>query len=419
MIEELLKQESTVIQRCAGIVAAIGSKNGIKCISPNRLHSGIYLPLFQTLSQEWLEDVDYSWKDLSDYILESAKEKLESAESLVRGIYSGCLLHLLTERNKEKKEGTDFCFDGEGKRFDYLFSFAKEVDTLHLKNCRGDGIAGYLGSYGGHLNQLLLTSSKGNALANWVGSYGGHAGTVLAGNNQGDWTAGWAGSESGHVDAVLVVGNEGANAAIHAGSNKGHAGTILVANNEGDNAAGEIGSEGGYAGAALILNNRGDFPANNLAAEGTVELAMIVNSIGIGAAGWDRGFGGNIGTIAVAKNQGMYVADVPFHEVPGSMGSRKIRRVILHDVDAVMVAMARRDKGRAAEQYFMDDGAAKKEYHALARRYRINELQQSADANNYAAVIKTIQQIEKGQQPLLFPGWGGAVAAVKRWVGNE
>ncbi len=419
MIEELLKLESTAIRRCAVIIAALGQKKGIKRISPNNLHSAIYLPLFQTLRESWLESVDYSWKDLSDYILESAKEKPEGAESLARGLYSGCLLHILTERNREKKRETAFSFEGEGKNFDYLFSFAQEVDTLHIKNCRGDGIAGYLGSYEGHLDQLLLTGNKGNALANGAGSYGGHAGTVLAGNNQGDWTAGWAGSESGYVDAVLVVGNQGANAAIHAGSYQGHAGTVLVVNNKGDSAAESIGSEKGYAGVVLVLNNRGDFPANNVAAEGTVELMMIVNSIGIGAAGWSLGNGGSIDTIVAAKNEGMAVADVPFNMALSGkgLGSRNIRRLILHDLDAVMLAMAKRYKG-CAEQHIIGDRAAAKEYQALARKYEISELQQFADARDYAAVIRTIQQIKQGQQPLLFPGLGKAVATVKKWVEN-
>jgi len=111
-----------------------------------------------------LKDVDFNANDLKSYIF--AKQGLythETAldETILLGSYTGCLLTLLTRKNKEKGKATNFYINGNGMRFDYLFHCANEIDKLVIHNFRGDCIGNAIAIYGGKANLVAGIDLKG------------------------------------------------------------------------------------------------------------------------------------------------------------------------------------------------------------------------------------------------------------------
>lgn len=99
-----------------------------------------YLEIY-TMLKKLLEHVRYDQKDLETFILTKAGNyDYGDEEGKILGLYTGCLLSLLIERNKKKGEGTRFYINGRGNRFDYLLYCAKEIDELIIENFVGNGI---------------------------------------------------------------------------------------------------------------------------------------------------------------------------------------------------------------------------------------------------------------------------------------
>lgn len=188
-----------------------------------------YLSIYKEL-KERLKEVDYNEEDLKGLIYAKIDNEYDIKQSIALGLYTGSLLQLLTERNRQKGKRTIFYIDGKGSNFNYLFYFAKEVDNLTVENFSGEHICGEIGSYGGNAGVVLLKGIKGDWTGDGIGSDGGSAGVVLLKDIKGDH-AGWGiGSDRGSIGVVLLKDIKGDGAGEKIGSYKGKVGKLYCHN---------------------------------------------------------------------------------------------------------------------------------------------------------------------------------------------
>ena len=108
----------------------------------------------------------YNEKDLQSFIHARANYDGE-----MPGIYAGCLLDVLAERNKEQGKKTRFQIDGQGNRYDWLFGLSKNISELIVENFKGDYICGGIGLYGS-VNLAILNNIQGESCLINAGSFG-------------------------------------------------------------------------------------------------------------------------------------------------------------------------------------------------------------------------------------------------------
>ena len=133
-------------------------------------HDSTRLRSFRHVVQNWVahifEEKSFSATDLESYILtRSFNYDFKQPESLVVGMYSGCLLSRLTQENYSKNKSTDLRLCGGNSNFDYLFFCAKTVDKLFIDSFVGSHICSHL-SNKGTLNLVSLTNCKGDWFLN-------------------------------------------------------------------------------------------------------------------------------------------------------------------------------------------------------------------------------------------------------------
>lgn len=145
----------------------------------------VYLPLFDELNDK-LKDVLYDEEDLASLVLAETNADYDLDASLVQGIYTSCLLHLLTIRNYEKGRRTRLHINGQGNRFNHLFSYAHIVDELILENFCGDSICSYIGSYRGAVNRIVVKDIKGDCLLSSIGTVNGTIEQIIGINLDGE-----------------------------------------------------------------------------------------------------------------------------------------------------------------------------------------------------------------------------------------
>ncbi|MBI4454121.1 hypothetical protein HY636_05755 [Candidatus Woesearchaeota archaeon] len=193
-----------------------------------------YVQLYQELEGQKLKGVDFTEEDLRQYVLAKANSDYSAEiQQKVLGMYTGALLQLLTERNKEQEKLTIFQFNGRGNRFDYLFYFAKFIDNIIIENFTGNGICGYIGSYNGNVNEIMCINIEGEGVCSNVGSY------------------------NGHVNSIILINGKGKFAASNIGSNKGHAEHAISINQDGDYTLADGGGHWGNLEHTIIINNVG------------------------------------------------------------------------------------------------------------------------------------------------------------------
>ena len=186
-------------------------------------HDNIYHPIYSELQSL----PDFTEHDLQSFLLAQSGELPEN-QTVVRGIYSGVLLHLLTERYEAQEKSTAFTFDLSGQRFDYLFYFAKRAGEVTVKNTVGNDTCSLMGAYNGKVEKLVIENNKGDGAACWAGSDGGNVETILIHENKGNMAASLAGCDGGNVATILIHENEGNEAACWAGSYGGKVETLAL-----------------------------------------------------------------------------------------------------------------------------------------------------------------------------------------------
>ncbi len=222
----------------------------------------IYLQIYERVKAELLKNVNFTETDLLDYLefkLETDGQNkrngvYESGTTL--GLYTGCLLSLLTERNEEAGLPTSFYFDGKGKAFPFLFMGAHKVDELIVNNVNGFAIYSALGVNGGYANHIMMVNSTGMISADFIGVKGGNIGTISVINHNGascvGSLAGGIGSDNGNVGMVLLSGCKGDTVVPIQAERGGKLGLVLVTHHKGDDIARDLGTYEGNVGLAVM-----------------------------------------------------------------------------------------------------------------------------------------------------------------------
>jgi hypothetical protein len=158
--------------------------------------------------------VHFNEADLASFVYHNANNG--KTDPILFGLYTGCLLSLLTTRREEQRKDSRVHIDGKGERFDYLFYGAQFVDELFVENVRGDNVCGYVSSFQGQGRVLITKNIQGKRTAMNIASSDGELSLYMAINNSGNEIASWAGSD-GRICSMVLIGNSGENLAAWAG----------------------------------------------------------------------------------------------------------------------------------------------------------------------------------------------------------
>lgn len=96
---------------------------------------------FKKIVQDSLKEDIINTNDLKTFI--EAVNPYNSNKDYSRnlGIFTGCMLDIICEKNREQGKITSFYMNGKDKEFNNLFFIVRNVDELILENFRGSGIA--------------------------------------------------------------------------------------------------------------------------------------------------------------------------------------------------------------------------------------------------------------------------------------
>src|SRR3989338_2429420 len=181
-----------------------------------KLMDSFYTRLYLDVLQR-TRDINFDEQDIASFVRAKASHDLVGKQAQVLGIYSGCLAQLLTERNALQGKRTIIHLDGhigdnlnDRFRFDYLFYFARVLDTVILENFNGEEILAYAGSFGGRADTLVCSGINGNYLLNFCGNYHGRLNKVIAINvAECEQTLSGCGAHSGQVLQIIEINIKG------------------------------------------------------------------------------------------------------------------------------------------------------------------------------------------------------------------
>ncbi len=254
---------------------------GSNASSSDQLHV-YYLGLYKRLKNDLLRGLEFSALDIESYVHMNLEDQRPSTDNQQKGIYTGCLLHLLTERNKAKNLPTRVYIDGKGRYFDYLFYHAEQADEVIVNNLKGQGICDHMANNYGRVNLILVANSQGEWIASDVAQFGGEAGAILMINCLDQLAGSRIGDHSGRVDLVLLERYRGWSSLSNCCSNSSQFGMVVLANNYCNDLAGKLCRHESNTGLFFAENNE---PANRLgnrisAYGSNMPLAVIASSRG-------------------------------------------------------------------------------------------------------------------------------------------
>ncbi len=211
------------------------------------------------LENKLLQGIDFTKKDLENFIFAKAGVRHDENTQELLGRYTGQMLTLLTKRNEEKGLPTTFYFNGHGVSFPKLFFRASYVDKVIIDNFTGDHIGCRMGNMEGKVNMVMFKDiigySTGLQLAGSAGDVsGGYAGLVVAMGCEGDYVCSSAGLYRGYTGVLLILDNtgEGAGQLFGCGS---EGGIVAVVDSKGKDCARGVASDIGYVQIAVVVNN--------------------------------------------------------------------------------------------------------------------------------------------------------------------
>jgi len=182
---------------------------------------------YYTLLQLGLDKIDFNEKDLRSFVYANANKDLNENDSRNIGVFSGLLLHLLTERNKAKGKRTVFCMDGQENQFDRLFQYAPNTDILVVQNFKGDHICDAVGT-AGKAKILITRNIEGDFTLNDTGMLSGELGLVIAKDLKGEFILNDISGHEGKADLVIADNIKGDNVFYYAAKEKGRINTAYT-----------------------------------------------------------------------------------------------------------------------------------------------------------------------------------------------
>lgn len=171
-----------------------------------------YDEMYTILKEIELKDVSFTEDDLRQFIFSNANNDgagMDIRASQWLGIFTGCLLQLLTERNKEKGKETVFYVNGNGNRFDYLFFGARKIHELFVESFCGDFICNHIASHGGEADLVCGLSLKGNYSLSSIGESKGVVKQVIGISLEGDYVFTDCSNHDGHVHQMIMLDIKG------------------------------------------------------------------------------------------------------------------------------------------------------------------------------------------------------------------
>ncbi len=125
-------------------------------------------------TEELLQGINLTNNLLQEYI-SNRENHGENDDAVVRGMYSGALLQILSKNKEEVIQ-----IIGSEKKFDYLFYYVKETKNVIVKNVIGNNLFCHAGSYGGKISHIYVTNIKGINTLGFIGNEKGRAEHIVA-----------------------------------------------------------------------------------------------------------------------------------------------------------------------------------------------------------------------------------------------
>ncbi|MBT5022802.1 hypothetical protein HOK51_07920 [Candidatus Woesearchaeota archaeon] len=191
----------------------------------------VYTQIYNDLKNDYLTNFEFTKDHLDKAIVALPHRPITPGQQILTGLYSGVLLEILFERNKQENKPTRFHFNGQGTQFDYLFRHVRNFDELIIENFKGTRVCSRAAIHGGKGNLLVFlnnsdTKTKHASLGSEPGSYGGHVNSVFYINN--DYNSmGSSIGDCGSVNFTIGVNNNGSQFNHHA-HNGNNIATFLV-----------------------------------------------------------------------------------------------------------------------------------------------------------------------------------------------
>ncbi len=243
-----------------------------------------YYSMYSEVETILLRDVVFDERDLRDYIEIKSDLDLDERRTKVLGLYTGCLLELLTGRNEAAGLSTNIYLNGHGRKFSYLFSHARKTDKLFINNFKGRHVCYNVGSYGGYVNSMIIVNGEGVRAGDSSGKKGGNVGLCLVVNQEGISPGGGVAFQGGNVNLLILANNKGCFAGDYflEYSYGGSFGLVLQDSNEGQDIL--HASSGIHANVGLFVaaNNKTNHNAcrPNQNEKGVVKKLVFYNNIG-------------------------------------------------------------------------------------------------------------------------------------------
>lgn len=202
-LEIILKVGEEIVNKYYQTMPNINDKEGLG------LMGTFYSDVYGDVSEK-LKDVAYDVHEIEAFVLtkanpdESYTFETENKPKML-GLYTGCLAQLLTERNKAQGKRTCIYVNGSGSRFDYLFLFAREVDTIVVENFNGNNICSYIGSLNGHAERVIARNITGNRTLKHIAYNNGAVNQVLGINLAGNEIVSYICSDGSYTEQVVGV----------------------------------------------------------------------------------------------------------------------------------------------------------------------------------------------------------------------
>lgn len=307
----------------------------------------MYLLMHKELEKKM--DFDYNEKDIADFVLAKSNQDFyaENAAKAL-GLFSGNLVHLLTNRNKEKEKPTKIYVNGRGNRFDCLFYYAKNVDELIVENFAGHSILYCAGSFEGEIKKIVAKDIKDSDYLGALVGYKGKIGTIILK----DIVGSYVGTKIENTDLVIIKNVDGNNTGEDIG---GDIGTIIIKNCKGDNIGKEIGSLEPWSGIH-------DTQIINFVIIKDIIGNYVAGKIGVGSSGFNTGHKGKIINLIVVENiesnstcsgLGKYGLTIKNLLLNNIKGENKIEDIVADKI--VFRNKARKEYDQIKEQYHINE----------------------------------------------------------------
>jgi len=167
-----------------------------------------YLDVFKFVILN-LHGMKFNENDLNYYLISRMNNDFEERKAMAIGMYTGCLAHLLTDRNALQDKRTTIHVNGNGMRFEKLFAFARVVDTLIVENVVGNDICSYVGSHYGSANTVICSGINGIATLCGAAKYHGRINKAIALNCKGAAALEGIASDNGYATQAIGVDIKG------------------------------------------------------------------------------------------------------------------------------------------------------------------------------------------------------------------